>query len=120
MSFKQVKTADPDLTRVQQNVATAFDGLPSAKADKFVTTRGPQYRITGEETHVFVDASANPVTVVLPPTGAAPIIKRIDSGAQPAAIQAADRALIDGDGLFTLGKLAAAHLVFDGKSWWSV
>jgi hypothetical protein len=118
--FKDIKTDDPDLTRVQQNVKTAFAALPAATDLNFVTTSGPQYRIDGTETHVFVDASSRAVSVVLPASDVAPIIKRIDSSAQKVTVQAIDEALIDGAKTFTLAKLAALHLVFDGKAWWSV
>lgn len=118
--FKDIKTDDPDLSRVQQNVKAAFAAIPGTTEPSFVTTSEAQYRITGEETHVFVDASARAVSVVLPAATSAPIIKRIDESAQKVTVQAADGALIDGAATFTLAKLAALRLVFDGKAWWSV
>lgn len=119
-AFKQIKTDDADLSRVQQNVANAFDALPTTSDPKFVTTTAAQYRITGEESYVFVDASAAAVTVVLPPSGAAPVIKRVDKSAQAATVQSSDRTTIDGAATLSLKSLAAARLVFDGKAWWSV
>lgn len=118
--FKQIKTDDADLTRVQQNIAAAFTALPATADPKFVTTSDAQYRITGEETYVFVDASARAVSVVLPPGLPAPIVKRIDSSGQAVTVQAIDGALIDGGKTFTIAKLGALRPVFDGKAWWSV
>jgi hypothetical protein len=118
VNLKTIKTADPDLTTVQKNVATALASIPGQAADNFVTTRDAQYRITGEETHVFIDASSNAVTVVLPTTGRAPVIKRIDNSVFIAWIQAADRKLIDGTTLYPLAGFAKARPIFDGRAWW--
>lgn len=121
MSVKQIKTDDADLTRVQQNVANAFDALPVDGDPNFVTTSAAQYRIDGTETYVFVNAASNAVTVVLQAgASSAPVIKRIDKSTQKATVQAADGALIDGAATFALAALAALRLVFDGKAWWSV
>lgn len=119
-AFKQIKTASSDLTRVQQNVATAFAAIQGATDPKFVTTSDPQYRIVGDEGYVFVDASARGVTVVLPPSGAAPVLKRIDSSPQVVVIKPTDSAKINGVAQIILLPLNALHLVFDGKAWWTV
>jgi hypothetical protein len=119
-TFKQIKTDDADLTRVQQNVATAFAAIPGASDPTFVRTSDAQYRIVGDEGYLFVDASARAVTVVLPPSGAAPVIKRIDSSAQVVIIQPIDGTKINGVPQIILLALNALHLVFDGKAWWTV
>lgn len=119
--FKQLKgIEDPTLAQVQQNVALAFAALPATSDPNFVTTSDTQYRMTGDETYLFVDASSRAVSVVLPAATTAPSIKRIDSSSQKVTVQSIDGALIDGAATFTLGKLAALHPVFDGKAWWSI
>lgn len=123
MAFKTIKTGDEDLDRVQENILHAFNEIPGAAASKFVTTSDKQYRVVGDETCVFVDAHAGPVTVVLPTVdagGEAPLLKRIDKSAQAVTVQAVDRKTIDGAASVALASLASLRLLFDGRVWWTV
>jgi len=133
VTFKQFKTGDADLDRVQQNIAAAFREVPSASTT--VTTavaRTGQYRAVGTEDVIFVDQSGGPVTVVLPEAPKQPLTVRSISkaantititapGVQPAGsspkigVGTADPAQ-----LVTVAPLGLLRLALDGSTWWSV
>lgn len=121
MAFKIIRTGDENLDRVQQNVQAAFQELAASAAGAVVTTSGPQYRATGAELVVFVDARGGPVTVVLPDRAKGILTLRSVADTANAIKVVTPGASIDGDATArTLGSLQTLRLAFDGRAWWSV
>jgi hypothetical protein len=131
MAYKILRdVADPDLVRVQQNVAAAFQELASGAEVATKTmpiATGPMYRCTGAELVLFVDQLGGRVTVVLPGSPTHPLtIRSISSSTNTVTVMAAgtqpsgQAPTIDGASLLSLHPNQTVRLAFDSHSWWSI
>lgn len=99
--FRQVKTDDPVLTQVQQNISSVVDELSKLQGLAVVSPVTGTYRVSGAEDVIVADPSNGPVTVLLlDPAAKAKIltIKRTSSTSQHKVLVRCgkDSATIDG------------------------
>lgn len=64
LPFEQLQTGDANLDRIQRNVAALAALIPVPKPPNVVTVRG-DYKVTGLEDVIHVDAQAGPVRITL-------------------------------------------------------
>ncbi len=74
LPFNRIQTDNADLDRVQKNIADLARQIPAASSPSVVTVT-KDYRATGAEDVIHVDASAGPVRITL--TRPAPNAKRL-------------------------------------------
>lgn len=120
VAFKLIRTGDAELDRVQQNVQAAFQQLGAAGVGAPVTTKGPQYRMSGAETALFVDARGGPVLVVLPESPAGIVTLRSVASTPNKVTITSVAPTIDGASRALLDSLATLRFGFDGTAWWSL
>lgn len=125
VGFKKVRTNDPDIDRLQQNIAAAFASIPALPTFQAASVV-KDYTATGFEGVIHVDAARGPIRVTLPaPSNLLPplTIKQVNATGKPGAVTvvAADGSkTIAGASSFALDDSGTGSVTFtsDGIQHW--
>lgn len=124
-SFDKIQTDHPDINRLQQNIAAALASL-SAPSQFSASSVTADYRATGMEGVIHVDASRGPVRITLPvPSKLMPplTIKQVNTAGTFGAVTvvaSAGKKTIAGANVFSLDDSGTGSVTFtsDGQQHW--
>lgn len=112
-----IRTGNADLDRVLQSFQQAIDQISTTQTPTRVSVKA-DYTVKATDDLVFVDASAGPVKITLPPTGSTPVmLRKTDASGNAVTVQTTGGQKINGGTVLPMGVANTYAYDVRSKAW---